>query len=292
MYHKRHTTKAIPQSQRAMATVTIVNGEHGAYRIKDHGIDESECKTISLQALRHSRLINSTDQVILTPGADAFKVVRLCLGNGGPRALLNMTIKVKNGTPTVIFPLEKQEICYEWNQRANCWVLGDNAALFGVKRAALNNVVKDILAPAPFSTNRKTTLINYATDTLFFECDLCGGEEEHEQYCTAMQEAADLVEAINTDPATQKIHHLKMSFCTDLTYVSSILDLVKKIPHIKSVTLIGHSHFGLRQLEDDAYHSFERDQGELKGELGNLEKYKFVTRLLNNLGEEIVDDGW
>lgn len=276
----------------ATVTVTVVNGAHGAYRIKDHGIDESECKTISPQTPGHSRLINSTDQVILTPEADAFKVVGMCLGNGGPRGLLNVTIKVKNGTPTVIFTLKKQEVRCEWNQRANCWVLGDNAALFGSKRAALNNVVKDILAPAPFSTNRKTTLINYATDTLFFECDLCGGVEEHQQYCTAMQDAAELVKAINTDPASQKIRHLKLSFCTDLTYVSGVLDLVNKIPHLESVTLIGHSHFGLRQLEENAPHSFERDEGELKGELGRLKKYKFVTRLLNNLGEEVVDNGW
>lgn len=253
-------------------TFTVVNGAHGAYRIEDRGINESKY------------------EIVLTPGPEPFKVVAMALANGGPRGLQNVTVQVKAGGPTVVFSLEKQEVCYKWDERKKDWVLGDNTALFGSHRGTLNNVVKDMMDAAPLSTTRNTTLINYVTDSLFFECDLCGDEEEHEKFCKAMEEAAELVKAYNTHPAGPKIRHLTLSFCTDMTYVSDVLDMFRSIPFLEDVALMGHKHVGLPRLDGEGPHSVERDEQELKGELDLLSEYPFKARLYNSNGYEVLED--
>jgi hypothetical protein len=221
-----------------------------------------------------------TDEVILTPrGPNALKLVSSVVGNSGPRALSDATVKIRGGKPKIIFPLQKQEVSYVWDTDKKLWVFGDNTSLYGSNRATLNKVVKEFLHPAPRGGSRRDgPLINYLTDSLFFECHLCGVENNAE-FGRAMSEAAGIVFAHQSNPNNPPIRNLALSWCTGEVSLSPIL--VTSVKHLEHVTVVMHNHFHEDRLDGEGPNCRFRDIAEAQGAIlgGELEGYDFSVSI-------------
>jgi hypothetical protein len=223
-----------------------------------------------------------TDEVILTPkGPNALELATSVADNGGPRALSGVTVKTSGQKPKIIFPLEKQEVSYLWDTNKKRWVFGDNSDLYGSDRATLNKVVEEFLHPAPrVGSRRAGPLINYLTDSLFFECHLCG-EDHNAEFDRAMAEAVDIVIAHQSNPNNPPIRNLALSWCTGDPSVSTILGPVASVKHLEHVTVVMHRHFDEDRLDGEGPNCRFRDIREAQGAIigGELKGYAFSASI-------------
>jgi hypothetical protein len=188
----------------------------------------------------------------------------------------------------------RQRVDYEWNVHRGRWIVADNddnKNLWGAQQGTINAVVKHLLRPAPNAGSgfRKLPLINHFSDQIYFECDLCGSKADHNEYLKAMHGAAKYVEYYQGLPRDDPIMHLVLSLCTDVLYISEILEMFRDIPHLKSIDLQIHVHIGCESLLTGGPHYFEKDMAEMKGVISNgeLKGYPFFVRILDNDGNVI-----
>jgi hypothetical protein len=223
-----------------------------------------------------------TDQVTLTPrGPNALKLVANVIGNSGPRALSDATVKIRGGKTKMMFPLERQEVSYAWDTDKKRWVFGDNAHLYGSNRAKLNKVVKEFLHPAPRGGSRRDgPLINYLTDCLFFECHLCGVDRNPE-FGRAMVDAVNIVIAHQSNPSNPPIRNLAFSWCTGDLSLTDILGWLTRVKNLEEVTMVMHRHFDEERLDGEGPNCRFRDIREAEGAIagGQLNGYAFSASI-------------
>jgi hypothetical protein len=268
-----------------MATISVVDRPEGTYQITDKGLTASECKTILSRIVRYSVLINLLDKVVLTArGPNAYKLGQSALVKS-QRAIPGKVVVKKssnNDDYIIMFSLQRQEIDYRWNMDTHRWMLANNASTFGANQATLNPVVRGILDPAPSAGSRRAgPMINYITDSLFFQCDLCG--DDHDEYKRAMKAAADIISSHQNNPNIPNIPYISLSWCTGDYNVKSVLDLVAGIPHLKEVTLIMHQHFRAMREDGEGLNCPARDDREAQGIImsGDLNKWPFKAVILD-----------